>query len=167
MLVVLATMMVTSVMMVVLMIALTYLATCQFTETWRLHLQELWPTPFVLLFLRISVFNLSICILSYSYFSAISFEFMGILLTLEISHHVSVLLNVWQLNNLDLCQNLIFISKVSPVWLREHSPLGPLCLWQCLSHNCQTPIQYSCAHSRHKYQLKMQKTFHDVPRYVE
>ena len=78
MLVALATMAVTSVMVVMLKIAMTYLLTCQFTGTWPMQLQELPQTPLVLLLLRISVFTTSICI-----FSAISFGFMGILLTLN------------------------------------------------------------------------------------
>ena len=57
--------------------------------------QELAQTPFVLLLLRISVFaSTSICIFSFLYFSAISFVFMGILPTLEISHDVSVPLTI-------------------------------------------------------------------------
>ena len=78
MLVALATMAVTSVMVVMLKIAMTYLLTCQFTGTWPMQLQELPQTSFVVLLLRISVFTTSICI-----FSAISFGFMGILLTLN------------------------------------------------------------------------------------
>ena len=60
MLVVLATMAVTSVMVVMLKIAMTYLVNCQFTGTWRMHLilqvQVLPPTTFVLLLLQISIF---------------------------------------------------------------------------------------------------------------
>ena len=56
-----------------------------------MHLQEL---PFVLLLLRISGFTTSICIFDCSYFLAISFGFMGILPTLEISHDVSVPLTI-------------------------------------------------------------------------
>ena len=70
---VLATMVVKWAMVVMLKTAMTYLATCQFTETWRMHLQELPPIPFVLFLLRISVFTASICMFDFSYFSAISF----------------------------------------------------------------------------------------------
>ena len=70
---VLATMVAKSVMVVMLRTAMTYLETCQFTETWRMHLQELPPIPFVLFLLRISVFSASICMFDFSYFSAISF----------------------------------------------------------------------------------------------
>ena len=83
MLVVLATMAVTSVMVVMLKIAMTYLLTCQFIGTWPIQLQELPQTPFVLLLLRISVFTTSIFIFDFSYFSVISFGFMGIPLTLN------------------------------------------------------------------------------------
>ena len=70
---VLATVVVKSAMLVMLKTAMTYLVTCQFTETWRMHLQELPPIPFVLFLLRISVFTASICMFDFSYFSAISF----------------------------------------------------------------------------------------------
>ena len=83
--VVLATMVAKSVMVVMLKTAMTYLAICQFTETGRMHLVELPPIPFVLLLLWISVFTASICIdFDFSYFSAISFGFMGVLLTLKL-----------------------------------------------------------------------------------
>ena len=88
-----------------------YLATCQFTETWRMHLIELPLVPFVLLLLRISLFTASICMFDFSYFSAISFGFMGFLLTWKLLQYVSVLLSIWQLNKLDLWQNFICISK--------------------------------------------------------
>ena len=70
---VLATMLVKSAMVMMFKTAMTYLATCQSTETWRMHLIELPPMPFVLLFLRISLFTASICMFDFSYFSAISF----------------------------------------------------------------------------------------------
>ena len=76
-LVVLAMLVVTSVMVVMLKIAMTYLVTCKFTGTRQVNLQEL---PFVLLLLRISGLTTSICIFDCSYFLAISFGFMGILL---------------------------------------------------------------------------------------
>ena len=78
MLVVLAMMVVTSVMVVKFKTVMTYLTTCQFTETYRLHLHKLPPISFVLIWSRISVFiSSSICIFSFLYFSVISFGFLG------------------------------------------------------------------------------------------
>ena len=97
-------------MLVMLKTAMTYLATCQSTETWRMHLIELPLVPFVLLLMRISLFTASICMFDFSYFSVISFGFMGFLLTWKLLQYVSVLLSIWQLNKLDLWQNFICIS---------------------------------------------------------
>ena len=91
MIIVMATMVVTSVMVVVLKVAMTYLVTCKFTGTRQVNLQEL---PFVLLLLRISGLTTSICIFDCSYFLAISFGLMDILPTLEIAHDVSVPLTI-------------------------------------------------------------------------
>ena len=68
-----ATVVVKSAMVVMLKTAVTYFVTCQFTETRRMHLQELPPMPFVLLLLRISVFHSKYLHVRSSYFSAISF----------------------------------------------------------------------------------------------
>ena len=54
MLVALSTMTVTSVMVVMLKKVMTYPVTCQFTGTWRIHLEELPQTAFVLSLFRIS-----------------------------------------------------------------------------------------------------------------
>ena len=56
MLVALSTMTVTSVMVVMLKKVMTYPVTCQFTGTWRIHLEELPQTAFVLSLFRISDF---------------------------------------------------------------------------------------------------------------
>ena len=77
MLVVLARRLVTSVMVVMLKIAMTYLVTCQFTGTWRMHLQELPWTPFVLLLLRISGFTTSICVFNFFIFLSYIFWIHG------------------------------------------------------------------------------------------
>ena len=115
MLVVLAMIVVTSVMMVMLKTAMTYLTTCQFTETYRLHLYKLPPILFVLFWSRISVFiSLSICIFSFSYFSVISFGFMG-----NGPRHITYIRNIacecatehLTTQQVDLCQNFICISQ--------------------------------------------------------
>ena len=110
MLVVLATMVVMSVMVVMLKVAMTYFATCQFTGTWWMHLQEGPPSGYYCGFLFLpQVFAHSV----YSYFSATSFGLMSIPSHKNLSYYVSVPLSIWQLNRLDLCHNLICISIFS------------------------------------------------------
>ena len=91
MLVVLATMVVRSVMVVMLKVAMTYFATCQFTGTWWMHLQELQPTVlvadfcFYIKYLSIQYFHISQLLLLDSWASS-SHK--------NLSYHASVL-SIW------------------------------------------------------------------------
>ena len=119
-------------MVVMLKIAMTYLVDCQLTGTWRMHVQELSLTPFFLLLLRISGFTSSICEFYIFIFLSYSFWIHGHPPQIKkIRLYVSVLLSIWQLIKLDLCQIFNCISQIlrfsSPGWQTAYKEIMPRC----------------------------------------